>query len=67
MLGPAGGVGAEGTSCLSLCALRRDAPAAVQGLGEGCVGEGQGGGQEPGVSRLCPAEAAAVRVTVKVD
>lgn len=52
---------------LSLCALRRDAPAAAQGLREGRVGEGQGGSQEPGVGRLGPAEATAVRVTVKVN
>lgn len=58
--GPVGGVGADGTSCLSLCALRRDAPAAAQGLREG-------GGQEPGVGRLRTAEAPAVRVTAKAD
>lgn len=50
-------------SCLSLDPYRRDAPAAAQGHSEGCIREGQGGSQEPGVSCYCPKETAAVRLT----
>lgn len=47
-------------SCVFVSARRRDAPAAAQGLGEGRLGEGQRGSQEPGYCGLRPTEAPAV-------
>lgn len=51
--------------CMScLRTRRRGSPAAAQGHGEGRIGEGQGGGQEPDFSCRRPAETPAVRLTV---